>query len=142
MTFTLTEILVLILGHFIADYILQDGNWTTTKVDNFTNLIKHTLTYTLFWSALLWMIAIWRNYFNGPSMIELGWTPWMLLFIPITFFIHTIIDYHTSKLIKKVFMKKIFGTSIPNTGFFTTLGLEQLLHYIQLFLTYGILKSF
>ena len=59
-----------------------------------------------------------------------------LLFSGITFIAHTVTDYFTSKIVSKRFENKHFGSKIPNLGAFTVIGFDQILHYVQLILTY------
>jgi len=77
----------------------------------------------------------------GYTAKDFGHTLYIFLFFPITFILHTLTDYFTSKIVKYKFNKKHYGSFIPNFGAFTIIGLDQLLHYIQLFLTYYLLKQ-
>lgn len=138
---TLTEIFVLIIGHFIADFVLQDVDWANNKSISNKTLLKHTVTYSLFWYLVMVGFSVWGNHFNGPTVEELGWTPWIMLFPIITFFFHTLTDYFTSRVVKKMFERKEYGTHLPNTGAFTVIGLDQVLHYLQLFITYKLLTT-
>jgi hypothetical protein len=54
----------------------------------------------------------------------------------LTFLCHFITDYITSRIVKKRFEDKYYGSPIPNLGAFTVIGFDQVLHYAQLFLTY------
>jgi hypothetical protein len=125
---TLAEIFVLIIGHFIADFVLQDVDWANNKSTSNKALLKHTVMYSLFWCFPL--LLFWRDY---PDKI--------LWFLPITFILHTVTDYITSRIVKKKFEKKEYGTHIPNRGGFTVIGLDQVLHYLQLFITYKLLTA-
>jgi hypothetical protein len=124
----LTEIFVLIVGHFIADFVLQDVDWANNKSTSNKALLKHTTIYSLFWYTL---------YF----MPETKWTHDMVYFVPITFVCHTVTDYFTSRVVKKKFERKEYGTHVPNTGAFTVIGFDQVLHYLQLFITYKLLTT-
>ena len=57
-----------------------------------------------------------------------------LFFVGITFVCHTITDYFTSRLNSKLWAKG----DVHN--FFVSVGFDQVLHYVQLFLTYQLLK--
>ena len=105
---------------------MQDEKWALGKSKCMFSLLKHTATYTLMW------------------------VPFTLLFLPgfpgfdflcITFICHTITDYVTSRITSKLYAKGKFGSSIPNLGFFTMIGFDQYLHYLQLFLTYWYLTK-
>lgn len=136
---SLTVILSIILIHWVADFIFQAEEWATNKSKSFMSLIKHTATYSLVWYFAMVGIAIYGNHFNGPSIEDLGWTPWMCLFPVITFVFHTLTDYFTSKIVSRKFANQEYGSPIPNLGAFTVIGFDQVLHYVQLFLTYHFL---
>lgn len=136
---TLIEILSIIFIHWIADFILQEEEWATNKSKSFKALVKHTLLYSAVWFWIFTVFAIWGTQFGGPSLKDLGWTPWMSLFPVITFVFHTLTDYFTSKIVSRKFANQEYGSPIPNFGAFTVIGFDQVLHYVQLFLTYHFL---
>jgi hypothetical protein len=57
----------------------------------------------------------------------------------ITFVAHTVTDYFTSKAVSKKFAKNELGSSVPNFGAFSYIGFDQVLHYVQLILTWEFL---
>lgn len=122
---TIVQILYILLIHWIADFIMQDEKWAINKSSKWKALISHTITYSLCWLTLFPFLSISR----------LG------IFIVITFLFHTVTDYITSRIVKNLFEQQIYGTSIPNIGAFTIIGFDQLLHYIQLFITFYILTQ-
>lgn len=122
---TLTEIFAIIVIHWIADFIFQDEKWALGKSKNWADLFKHTSTYMWFW-FLMW-------YFLPYHLT--------LLFMVITFVAHTATDYVTSRIVSKMFKENKLGSPIPNLGAFTMIGFDQILHYVQLFLTYYLLKT-
>jgi hypothetical protein len=129
----LIEIFSIIIIHWFADFLMQDEKWALGKSKNWDDLIMHTLTYSLMWlgAGLTWCLFD----LNNASKIA-DYTLW---FVPITFIAHTITDYFTSRIVSKKFAKGEYGSSIPNIGAFTIIGIDQVLHYMQLFLTYYIL---
>lgn len=115
-------VLYIIFVHWVADFIFQDEKWALGKSKNFSDLLAHTSLYGLIWIAAaipLFPIGIQAVLYGG-----------------ITFIFHTITDYFTSKSVSRKFHNKELGSSIPNLGAFTYIGADQVLHYIQLFLTY------
>lgn len=136
---TLITIIAIFTIHWIADFVFQDEDWATNKSKSFKSLVKHTATYSIIWYWVFVMFAIAGNYFGGPSRVEMGWSTWMGLFPIITFVFHTITDYFTSKIVSRKFANNEYGSPIPNTGAFTVIGFDQVLHYIQLFVTYYLL---
>ncbi len=124
----------IILIHFVSDFICQDEKWALGKSKNLYDLLCHTYTY-----SSIWLIPIiflfpknWtaENYFSGS-----------ILFAFITLVSHTITDYFTSKVTSKLYAQGKFGSSIPNLGFFTMIGFDQVLHYGQLFLTFHFISN-
>jgi hypothetical protein len=122
----LTEIFTILIIHWIADFVLQDEKWALGKSKNIDDLLLHTSIYSFIW----FIIGI----FVFP--IEK-----VMLFWIITFITHTITDYFTSRIVSKKFANNHYGSAIPNFGAFTIIGFDQVLHYIQLFLTYYYLKQ-
>jgi hypothetical protein len=121
---TLTEIFTIIIIHWIADFVFQTDKQAKGKSKNWHDLLSHTFSYSIIWFAvgcilfLLGIISI-----NFP------------LFILITFISHTITDYFTSRLNSKLWSQgKVHH-------FFVSVGFDQVLHYVQLFLTYYYLKQ-
>lgn len=119
--------LVIIFGvlfsHFIGDFVLQTDWQAKNKSTNNKALISHTLTYTLVW-LVLGLCFYWDNLYS------------VLLFCLITFLAHTLTDYITSRINTKLWKKG----DVHN--FFVSVGFDQVLHYIQLFLTfYFLLKK-
>ncbi|HNT70584.1 MAG TPA: DUF3307 domain-containing protein [Bacteroidales bacterium] len=130
---TLTEIFTIIIIHWFADFLMQDKKWAIGKSKNWNDLLSHTIIYSFIW--FLFSISS-----NILSLLVLDWMN-LINFTLITFIAHTATDYVTSRIVSKKFAKGEYGTSIPNTGAFTIIGIDQVLHYIQLFLTYDLLKN-
>ena len=134
---TLTEIFFIIIVHWIADFIFQAEEWATNKSKSNVALFKHVATYSIIWvfaSCILLGIGC-----------KTGTTQWYMfnsiLFSLVTFTCHFITDYFTSRIVSKKFANKHYGSPIPNFGAFTIIGIDQVLHYVQLFLTYKILLN-
>jgi len=128
----------IIVVHYIADFIFQAEEWAENKSKHNWALIMHTLTYTL-----VWMIpASFLFRFNCNESIFGGcvWSGKMFVFLGVTFVLHTITDYITSRIVSKRFADKYYGSPIPNLGAFSIIGLDQVLHYAQLFGTYYFLS--
>lgn len=117
--------ILIVIIHWIADFILQDEKWALGKRKSVIPLIKHTITYSLAWFVPVYIIT--GNFVNS------------LIFVAITLIFHTITDYFTSKIVGKKFDNGHYGSSIPNTGGFSMIGLDQVFHYIQLILTWHFL---
>ena len=116
---TLIEIFSIIIIHWIADFILQTDKQAKGKSKNWKDLLSHTFMYSFIWLIIGLII------FNNINV---------LYFFSITFIAHTLTDYFTSRLNSKLWAKG----DVHN--FFVSVGFDQVLHYIQLFLTYQLLK--
>lgn len=128
----LVFILIMITIHYIADFIFQDEEWALGKSSSNTDLLMHTTTYTAIWIICAGALIM----ITGEHLV-----PKLLWFFPITFVVHTITDYFTSRWIKKKFDAKYYGSPIPNFGAFSSIGFDQVLHYIQIFGTYYLLNK-
>lgn len=127
--------LIILFIHFVSDFIFQDEKWATTKSTSIISLLKHTLTYSLIWLTIGSLYSVYLSIYKDIQVGELVFKM-TLYFTLITFVAHTITDYFTSKITKRLYEQGKFGSSIPNLGFFTVIGGDQILHYIQLFLTF------
>lgn len=132
---TLTEIFVILIIHWVADFVLQTDKQAKGKSKEWKHLLQHTFNYSVVWYFAIFFFAIWGNHFNGYSCEELGWSSYMILFPIITFIAHTITDYFTSRWVKKYFNKGNYHMG------FVIIGIDQYIFHIpQLFLTYYYLK--
>ena len=113
---TLTLIIFVLLIHFLADFGLQTHQQATEKSNCPHALLSHTGVY-----SLVWLFA---------SYTQLGNWALAFAFAFITFIAHTLTDLATSNIGKPFWEKKD-----PHNGF-VVVGFDQVLHYIQLFLTF------
>ena len=116
-------ILTIIVLHWFADFVMQRGVDAINKSKSVEHLLYHTIIY-----SMLWFIPM-IFFMSGVKTI---------MFVGITFIFHTITDFFTSKKTSKEYKLQNFGRdSLPRGfDFFVTLGFDQVLHYIQLFLTF------
>lgn len=114
--------LLIIVVHWVADFIFQAEKWSLGKSKSLPPLLKHTITYSTIWVL--------------PALIMTNDLVGCIEFFLITFIFHTITDYFTSRIVRKRFDKKHYGSPIPNFGAFTVIGFDQVLHYVQLILTW------
>ena len=111
--------------HWVADFIFQAEKWSLGKSRSWVPLLKHTATYSLLWLLPVWFIT--------------GDLEGAFVFVVITFALHTVTDYYTSRIVSKKFAKGYYGSPIPNFGAFSTIGFDQVLHYVQLICTWKLL---
>lgn len=112
------QIILIILIHWVADFLLQTQKMAINKSKNNYWLLAHVLVYS----------AVW--FFIGLFFFKL--MP-IMLFTATTFIFHFITDYLTSRWTSKLYkQEKYYG--FP--AFFSIIGLDQFLHYLQLILCY------
>jgi hypothetical protein len=133
---TLTTILAIIFIHWVADFVFQAEEWANNKSKSNKALYKHVITYSIIWyfACSFFLLEITR-----PTETTEWYVYSSILFFLITFCCHFITDYITSRIVSRKFANKEYGSPIPNTGAFTVIGFDQVLHYVQLFLTYYLL---
>lgn len=130
----LIEIFSIIIIHWFADFVMQDEKWALGKSKNWNDLLKHAIMYTsIWWIGIMILFIFYSNSLPITGTQVFG-------FLGITFIAHTITDYFTSRIVSKKFANNHYGSSIPNFGAFTIIGIDQILHYMQLFITYYSLK--
>jgi hypothetical protein len=117
------QILILIFLHWVGDFLLQNTDMATNKSKSNIWLFKHVMSYSLVWI----FAGVW---FFPPHLV--------VIFFFVTFIAHFTTDYYTSRWTNKLYAnKKFYG--FP--AFFSVIGLDQWLHYLQLILTYKFLTS-
>lgn len=122
-------VVLAILGiHWIADFILQTDKQAKGKSKNWGDLLAHTSIYTV--SFLPFYIL----YYAFQTPVGNGFNENMMWFLPITFICHTATDYFTSRINSQLWKENRSHT------FFVSIGFDQLLHFVQLLLTYQLLK--
>jgi hypothetical protein len=112
----------IVVMHWIADFVFQAEEWSLGKSKAWSPLLKHTATY-----SLVWLLPVW---------IFTGSLYGAFLFSVFSFVAHTITDYFTSRIVSKKFADHYYGSPIPNFGAFSTIGFDQVLHYVQLIITW------
>lgn len=123
-------VIYLLFLHWIADFVCQTDEMAQGKSKSWYHLLSHTITYScIFWLGF-GLIGIIKMVFYHSSLLLSA----PILFGLITFVFHTTQDYITSRINSRFFSEK------KTHLFFTSIGFDQLLHFIQLLLTYQLLK--
>ena len=112
--------------HWVADFVCQTPFQAENKSKNWNALLSHTATYSGIW----WIPCIILIQHVCPEESQNWILGHSLLFILITFICHTATDYYTSRVNSVLWEKKAVHE------FFCSIGMDQLLHYIQLILTF------
>jgi len=121
------NIVLLLLFHFIADFIYQTDEMTKNKSTSNKWLLKHTLTYTGVISIYLYAMTLVET-FTGGVISDIFTNT--LLFASITLVAHTLTDYVTSRV------SSYFYKENKIHEFFVVIGLDQWLHALQIIVTY------
>jgi hypothetical protein len=119
--FSLYEILGILLIHWFADFVLQTDEQAKGKSKEWKPLLQHVANYSSVWMLIGSIVFPFNQVIN------------LIYFTLITFITHTITDYFTSRL-----NSKLWGENKVH-NFFVSIGFDQWLHYLQLFLTYYLL---
>ena len=119
---TVAFIMLFIIAHWGADFVLQTDWEAVNKSHDDSALLKHTIKYSLVMSIII-------------GIFTLMTLPKILLFLTITFLCHTIQDYYTSRLNARLWQEN------RRHDFFVSVGFDQVLHYLQLFLTYFLITG-
>lgn len=114
--FDIILIIQILLIHYIADYLFQVEKWAQSKSHNVLALMKHIVTYMLVFGFLL--------FFCLPISINS-----LILFLLVNGFIHFWVDFTTSKITHSLYNTQNWF------WFFKVLGIDQLIHFITLFIT-------
>lgn len=112
-------LLFILIVHFFADFVLQTHEQAINKWKCEKHLIAHVLTYSLTWTVAC------------SFFIEDIWRIGMFGFI--TLVCHWLTDALTSNMSKVYFDKKDYHNG------FVVIGFDQILHYVQLYLTFKLL---
>jgi hypothetical protein len=112
-------LIMMMLGHWIADFLLQNSWMADNKSTKLYPLMVHCLFYALFMSA--YITAAHNVHWWGLS----SWNVTTILYVITLFwFTHFVIDYCTSKITHAAFKKgKI-------RFLFNTVGFDQFLHFL------------
>lgn len=118
-----SSVLFVVLTHFVADFLCQTDKMALNKSHSLKWLTIHVLVYTLVLgisSAIFLRVAGWGN---------------VLVFTVINGGLHFITDFFTSKATSRLF-------KLPSKHwFFVMIGLDQVIHYLCLFLTLEYLEN-
>ena len=128
---TLLEVLVILFIHWIADFVLQTEEQAKGKSKSWKWLLTHTITYTFIWFLAAFIYEHGNNFSSQFNNLQIKK---VVLFTLITFVLHTATDYFTSRLNSKLLAKE------DHHNFFVSIGFDQILHYVQLFLTFILLR--
>ena len=117
-------VLTILSIHWFADFVMQTDKEAKGKSKNWDDLLSHTCMYSIILGIASMFILPMKNIYGFHSFFA---------FMVITFICHTITDYFTSRLNSKLWEQGKVHL------FFVSIGFDQLLHFVQLLLTYQLL---
>lgn len=110
---------IILVVHYLADFALQTQEQAERKSFDNEALTQHAGNYATVWLLISYgLLGTWYK---------------PLIFACITFICHFMTDMYTSKVVKKYFEKKDWHNG------FVVIGADQVLHYVQLLITFAIL---
>jgi hypothetical protein len=132
----LFQVLFILTNHWVADFLLQTHDMATKKSTSNEWLTKHVIMYVVGMSATA--ILVW---FMTSSIIA------GFLWLAVNGSLHWFTDYFTSRWTSKLYAKQQFYSAnkfikfINFPAFFSVIGLDQVIHYFCLFITYTLFTS-
>lgn len=124
----ITIIFAILIIHWIADFVLQTDSQAKGKSKNWNDLLSHTFSYSVVWFILGFVLLLYNFNLEQKEFAVFGLN--VILFTLITFTAHTATDYFTSRLNSRLWEQG------RTHDFFVAIGFDQVLHYVQLILTY------
>jgi len=119
----LFTVFIVLLVHYISDFLMQNELMANNKSKNIYWLGTHCVVYGL---GLFILISL----FNILSFIGITSYYYLFLFVMINVLIHFVVDYTTSKITTKLYHKKRFR------AFFNVIGMDQLIHTMILLISF------
>ena len=117
-------VISILIIHWFADFILQTDEQAKNKSHSLEALTKHVLSYTIPW--MVFCLFAFKPDPAGPILA--------IQFIIVTFSCHWVTDFFTSKINSKLWKDGKVHL------FFVSIGFDQLLHFVQLLLTYQLVS--
>jgi hypothetical protein len=128
--FIVFQFLFIITNHWIADFVLQTHDMATKKSTSNKWLTKHIMMYVIGMSATAILIL-----FITSNIVS------ALLWLVVNGALHWLTDYFTSRWTSKLYAKQQFYSTkkyINFPAFFSVIGLDQVIHYFCLIITYAL----
>ncbi len=115
----LNIILLILATHFIADFLLQSDWMALNKSHDNLALFSHVVVYSIVTMFLIDTVT------ENKQLLS-GW-------IALNFVLHFAQDWVTSRLNAYLWIKE------QRHWFFVSIGFDQLLHYVALFVSYKLI---
>jgi hypothetical protein len=123
-------IIAILVGHYVGDFVTQQNNHKINRTNNIYHKIKrylkHIYPHTLIYSGILTGLLLILQIFNLLPFIHYINILWFFI---ITYISHLLTDLFVTLVVNKHLLKN------KRHKYFVTIGFDQLIHYITLFLT-------
>ncbi len=123
-------VIAILFIHWFLDFVLQTDEEAKNKSKSFSHLISHTYTYSLGWYFPVLILFVINNESTMVNYVTAS-----MMFCIVTLTLHTLTDYYTSKLNTRLLEAK------RTHDFFVSVGFDQWLHYLQLFITFQLISD-
>lgn len=120
----LTTIFTVLLFHWLGDFFAQTYYQSINKSKKFSVLLKHTSIYSMIVTLGVFLFSA-----IPLSLIAVG------IFFAVTLLTHTATDFITSRI------NSYFWNKGDMHNFFVSVGFDQLLHYVTLFVTVHLINT-
>lgn len=118
------EVSIILFAHYIADFLFQTNWMAKGKSSSLMKLSVHILTYTLVLFVCCFFLILIRYDITISDLMVYAIVSGML---------HFSVDFFTSKITSWQHTNGYMGSdSVPNLGFFSTIGADQLIHSLCL----------
>ena len=125
------EIILILLSHWIADFVCQSDKIAKNKSKSNKILFWHIVQYiAVMYNLIFWSLLVFGE-FSLSSASALGFIGFILL----NGVLHFVIDYFTSRLTSYYFNNQMYHEG------FVIVGLDQFLHTTLLIVTYNSMVS-
>jgi hypothetical protein len=124
----MTVLLVILVTHFIADFIVQTDWQAKNKSKRLDALTLHLATYSLCLAVPLVWMAPWRS---------------ALYYVALNALAHWVTDFFTSRATSWAYPRlteKVWGPVSGNAVFWAVIGFDQFAHQAVLILTLPVLR--
>ena len=125
---SLSIILSLCFLHWAADFVFQTDWMAQNKSKRNEPLLVHVIVYSCIFLPFAFTV------FNDPMIA--------IMFVVFNLCAHFVTDYFTSRRSSRLYREgKLGSKTVPNFGFYSTIGFDQFIHYVCLFSSYVVLST-
>jgi Protein of unknown function (DUF3307) len=127
-----------LLAHWIADFVMQTHWMAVNKSKNWRALASHVVVYTVTLGIALSVLGLAIGSFTPSpgAVVMLVSFDLFLVWLALNGALHFVTDAITSRITARLWVKGDFH------NFFVVVGLDQLIHYTTLILTWVLIATY